>query len=262
MMDRYDIKGNVFLTQDLWKNPKYWDYFEEPFESGEYTREKLERDALKFYDNNISKLRGVATVKQIPSEIISLTPRTKARIENWSAAIIYVPAEVAESVFFSREKGVNLKIGHVEERVYDKYINGLMDVAHLRQPADLVSKRLEPKTVTPYIDKHRIVNQTRLFFNDTAKSIQERIQNIPAEEYSYTIDPKIGELLNPFMEKVIYAVESARILGKTPVKINNAELNEGRDVVKGFENGSFNMEQLKWEMPTLVEEYITKQFHY
>ena len=258
-MKVYNIRGSVYLTQDLWKDKTYWEVFDGLFEKGQFTKRGLIEDTLKFYDSK-EQLMSVSKVNDIPPDVISLTPELRTKIGDWPAAIIYTPAEVSEALFFNREKHVNLKLGHVEERVYDKYICPFMDVVHLRQPSDLASKRLQPKTVTPYIDKRRKVPQIRVFFDDTLDSISKRIKNIEPEEYIFAIDTSlkdnIGEILNPFVEKAIYCVEAARCLGKTPVNVFGATLSEGNDVIDCMYQGKFTVASLARELPLLLESFL------
>jgi len=259
IMNAYNIRGKVYLTQDLWRDDAYWEIFDGLFKKGQFTKRGLIEDTLKFYDSK-EELMGVSKIDNIPTNIISLTPELRKKIGAWPAAIIYTPAEVSEALFFNQQKHINLKLGHVEERVYDKYIYPFTDVVHVRQPSDLASKRLQPKTVTPYIDKRRKEPQIRIFFGDTVDSISERIKGIEPEEYIFTIDTSskdnVGEILNPFIEKAIYCVEAARCLGRTPVNVLGAALREGSDVIDCVYQGKFTVASLARELPLLLYRFL------
>lgn len=255
LMREYGINGKVYLTQDLWKASRYWAIFKTLFESGQFTKGQLIRDTMKFYDTE-EQLMSVSKVSDIPSEIITLPADLLNLIGDWPAAIIYTPAEVAEAIFFSQEEHVNLKIGHVEERVYDKYLMSIMDVVHLRQPVDMLSRRGNPMKVTPYIAKHRRKKKIRIFFDDTVDSIRGRIANVEIEDYIYAIDATLGEVLNPFVEKVVFAVEAARCLRATPLKVGGVRLSTGRDVVASLHRGDVTVKQLASQMPDLVSKFV------
>lgn len=261
IMNAYNIRGNVYLTQDLWKDNAYWGIFDGLFKKGQFTKRGLIEDTLKFYDSK-EQLMSVSKIDDIPADVISLTRELRKKIGDWPAAIIYTPAEVSEALFFNQQKHINVKLGHVEERVYDKYICPFMDVVHLRQPSDFASKRLQPKTVTPYIDKRRKVPQIRVFFDDTLDSISERIKDIEPEEYIFTIDTSskdnVGEILNPFIEKAIYCVEAARCLGRAPVNVLGATLSEGSDVIECVYQGKFTVTSLARELPCLLESFLLR----
>ncbi len=256
MMKKYDIRGDIRLTQDLWKSQAYWEIMEGVFKKYGFDKDKLFKEALRFYDNNREKLNSVSRIAHIPPDVMNPTPKIANKIGNWPAAILYTPAEISEALYFSEQDDVSLKIGHMEEKSYDKYIREFMDIVHLRQPTDLASKMYKTSTVTPYLEKHRPVNKIRIYFNDNEESIFDKLSDIEIEDYLFTIDPRSGELLNPIIEKVIYAVECARMSGEDPPKIGNVELYEGKDVLRSVYEGKISVAEAAYNMPNLVDRYI------
>ncbi|HHT9115713.1 MAG TPA: hypothetical protein ACFYEL_04520 [Candidatus Wunengus californicus] len=272
-LDRYGIQGEVLVTEDLLRDERYWAHFAALLEDPRFSEERLTEDTLHFYHGGMDELSKVLGFEELldemPKGMVNIPTPLLHRIRNWRSAILYVPAEITESIYLQRERGVNLKIGHADERIYDKYIMGSMDVVHLRQPVNLESSRLEPDVVTPYIEMHRRKNKVRVFFNDTEQGIRERIKALPVEEYDFTIYRDVGgrakeagEVLNPFLEKAMFAVESARCLGRTPVDIGGYKVNDGAGVVALYRNGNVSIRDLHTQLPALVAEHITKVFPY
>ncbi len=272
-LNKYGIQGEVLVTEDLLKDEKYWIHFDALLKDPKFSEENLIADTLHFYHGNMDELNKVLKFEELlnemPRDMINIQTPLLHKIGNWRSAILYVPAEITESVYLQKERGVNLKIGHADERIYDKYITSLMDVAHLKQPVNLESSRLEPDVVTPYIEMHRRRNKIRIFFNDSEQDIREKIKSLPVEEYDFTIYRDVGErakeaseVLNPFLEKTIFAVESARCLGRTPVNVSGYKVTNGLDVVELYRNGKISIRDLHTQLPTLVAEQITNVFPY
>lgn len=269
----YGIQGEVLVTEDLLKDERYWMHFDVLLRDPKFSEENLIADTLHFYHGNMNELNKVLKFEELlnemPSDMINIQTPLLHKIRNWRSAILYVPAEITESIYLQKERGVNLKIGHADERIYDKYIMGSMDVVHLKQPVNLESIRLEPDVVTPYIEMHRRKNKVRIFFNDSEQDIREKIRALPVEEYDFTIYRDVGErakeaseVLNPFLEKAVFAVESARCLGRTPVNIGGDKVNDGKDVIELYRSGRISIRDLHTQLPNLVTENITSVFPY
>ncbi|MBI1293673.1 hypothetical protein GC175_01795 [bacterium] len=255
LMNAYDINSDILLTPDLWQNAEYWEIFAGLFESGRYTEDQLIDDTMKWY-SSAEQLNSLCKVRDLPESVVKIPSSLLNLIGHWPAAIIYTPAEVAEAIYLAEVKGVNCKIGHVDERVYDKYIMELMDTVHLRQPVDLRSRYLDPITVTPYIEKHKKNKELRIYFDDTPGEIEERIEDIGAEDYIFTLDPTRGEVLNPFVEKVLYAIEAAYAMNVAPVNVDGTLLESGMDLIRALQNKDIEIQYLKQALPELVYKYI------
>ena len=258
IMDRYGVPGKIYTTKDLWGEKKYWGIFEQLLEENAFSEEELTRDTLTFYGTT-HRLAKVIKVAEIPPEVVDVAPQLRTRIAQWPAALLYTPAQVAEAVFFSRSHGVNLKLGPVKEMLYDKHVMAFIDVAHLRQPVDLTSKRLKPCPVSPYTHTHRSWGQERrIFFDDTADTIRERLRGFEPEEYAFALEPLAGEILNPFLELLVYVVEAARCLNQGPVVLLDTELATGGDVLDRYRQGSYTISQLVNQIASLVETLVIK----
>lgn len=264
IMDKYQINGQAFVTSDLWKEKAYWEYFYELLDTKTFTEEGLIKDTAQhvYKDLNLQEIKQILEkkirFKDLPSSIANFNPNLIAKIGEIPASILYTPAEVAEAVYFCKKENANLKIGPVAERSYDKYIKNYMDIIHLNQPTALNSQRLQPITVTPYIAKPT-KNKIRIFFDDNASSIQERLRDIKPEEYVFTMDKCLGKVFNPFLEKAVYAIESANCMEKTPVKINGFNFYSGIDVLEYAKKGG-KIRVLKDYLPDLCEQYLIMPF--
>jgi hypothetical protein len=259
IMSQYSLQGEVLLTEDLWKDERYWEIFAEVIEEHRFTKGSLIEDSLKWYTSR-DELLSVATVNDVAPGLMVLPQKLQKYIGSWPASIIYTPIEVAEAFFMKEVKNVKCKIGHMEERVYDKYIMPIMDVIHLRQPVDLKSRRLRPRGVTPYIDKERRDRKIRIYFDDSPQSIEERLRDYTVEEYIYTLHNEIGELLNPIIDKLVLAVESAHAMNKTSIDILGNRYQNGGDVISGFATKELTIEGIIKLFPEIVYEYLIKAF--
>lgn len=257
IIEAYGIQGKVHLTTDLWKCEGYWTEFASLFEMRLFSREGLIQDTLRFVGKET--IDGCIKVSELPESVMSLPPSLREEIGGWPATIIYTPAEVAEAAFFAKNCTTNLKIGPAAERMYDKYIAAFMDIVHLRQPVDLRSQRFSPKTACPYIEKGGKKAKLRIFFDDTASSVRSKLEQITSEQYVFTVDEEAGIILNPIVEKLVYAVESARALGKSPVSIGHATFQDGKDVSNYILTGG-SVERLKTALPEIAEQYLIEPF--
>lgn len=263
ILDRFGLEGKTIVTRDLWQDPSYWDQLKYLFENNFFTKEGLIDDVSLFVykDKSRKELESILSnkikVKDVPQDILGVDSSLLKMIGDWPADIIYTPAEVAEALYFKKNMGVGLKIGPSKERAYDKYISLFMDVLHLKQPTAMNSQRLAPITVTPYIDKKS--DKVRIFFGDSSGEIAERIKDISPEEYIWTIDDTCGSILNPFVEKTIYCVESARAMDKVPLVIDSRPMFCGSDVVNYLNRGG-SVKKLKNVLPAIAEEYLTRAF--
>lgn len=263
IMTRLGIQGQVFLTQDFWLQQEYWACFQSLFESEMFSKEALIEDVLRTVYKDLKRedalpmIAGKIKLRDLPRELILVNHELLEQIGDWPADILYTPAEVAESSFLRRTRGVNLKIGPSKERTYDKYIAQFMDILHLKQPTSLSSRRLSPVTVTPYIAKKG--NHIRLFFEDSLEDIEAKVHPLVPEQYAFTIDDLCGAVLNPFVEKMVFVVEAADAMGKTPLIIGGVEMFSGIDVINYITNGG-DVNVLKKVLPELCFAYLVSPF--
>ena len=83
------------------------------------------------------------------------------------------------------------------------------------------------------------------------------MNEIQAEKYIYTTDEKYCEVLNPIIEKAIYAVESARSMERLPVTVSDVEIYSGSQLVENIENGQIELTELKKILSKLITKCIT-----
>ena len=255
IITKFNLNAEILLTQDIWQNTQYWDILQSVLNQGDFTRGSLINDTLKFY-NSKDQLFSTIKIKELPSDLFNLPLDFLKKFGNWPSAILYTPTEVAEALYFLKTKDINCKIGQTQERVYDKYLVNQMTTVRLRQPVDLLSQINKPQTVTPYIDKQKDKPSLRLYFNDDLKIIISKINQITPENYCYVTDPIYGEILNPLVEKAIFALESALCQDKKFVVIDNIPCSSGQELIDYIILGLIKIESLKKQLPQLIFDYI------
>ena len=255
LMKRLNIEGEVLITLDLWQNQEYWNILMGLIEKQVFTRGLLINDALKFYESK-DQLMKTLKVKELPREFVNLPLEFIKKIGNWPAPLLYTPAEVTEAFALAQFKGIDTKIGQVQERPYDKYFKGSLNNFRIRQAVDLFSTLNKPKVVTPYIDKQDAKKELRIYFGDKPEEIKEKINLCKLENYIFTTDEKYGELLNPIVEKAIYAIECARMKGKKNVRISGEKIENGQSLINLISNGKILISNLKEALPELIFEYL------
>lgn len=259
IMDVMGINGEVIVTHDLWSKDEYWSAFVDFFSRENVTESLLTENTLGLnvsqtkIDNSylVSELCGIV----FPIKCDELTEK----IGNWRAAIIYLPIEVAEAMYLARVTNANLKLGPADERTYDKFIADYMDILHITQSVDMKSSKHNPITVTPYRYIKSSKKEVRILFSDTPESIEEKLEPIHPEQYVATMHPKAGIVFNPFVEKMIYAIETARALGRNPILVDGQRLYSGRDLLEYVRTGG-PVASLKKIMPATVFENVIAPF--
>ncbi|MBD3280192.1 hypothetical protein GF389_01550 [Candidatus Dojkabacteria bacterium] len=254
--DKFNLRIDVKTTLDLWKDPKYWEILYELIESEIFTRGNLMNDTLKFY-NSKEELMNVLRLKEIPKDFINLPIKVLKKIGNWPAPLLYTPVQVAEGFYLKERFRINAKVGQLQERVYDKYLKGQIDTYRLKQSVDLLSTRTKTQIVTPYIDKNKNKAQSRIYFGEKIESITEKITEIEVDKYLFTTDEEYCEVINPIVEKAIYAIESARCQEQVPVMINNTNIYSGGELMNAIEAGKSNIENLKSELPSSISTFVS-----
>ena len=248
---------SVWTTFDLWRDPRYWAIVEDLLAAQKaFTKGQLVQDTLKWYQGDRSRLEAVIRIRELPSESFPISEGLRKRIWDWPASILYTPLEVAEARYFRDVHEVCVKIGHMDERIYDKYIMEVMDVVHLRQPSDFKARRLKPRGVTPYIDKDRERDpKVRIFFGDTADAIRGRLAACAIEDYVWTLDPELGEMLNPWIDKFVYAVETS-VLAGDGLTVDGVQLEGGDDLIRRVAVGEITFEEIQATMPDVIYEHL------
>lgn len=259
ILTEYQMEGAVLLTHDLWGDAQYWDILASMLKSGRYSKKSLTNDTLKWYKSE-AEINEYQTIGELAPQLMSIPAPLLNTIESWPAPLLYTPIEVAEALFLKEFRGVKCKIGHMEEKVYDKYILPQMDVVHLRQPADLKSTRIKPRTVTPYIDKERRDPKLRVFWDDTDESLHTTLEQGSIEEYTLTLDPGVGEVLNPILDKLVLAVESARCMNLVPVRIAGQNIYDGSELIMRVAQREVSIQELAKDFPSVVSTYLIMPF--
>jgi hypothetical protein len=121
---------------------------------------------------------------------------------------------------------------------------------------------LKPAGVTPYIDKETRDRKIRIYFDDTVRTIAERLSGCTIEEYGFSWSPRFGEVLNPVLDKLVFAVESARLLGRRPVVLGARSYRTGIELVEATVSGTHSIAQLAEALPEVVYENIIAPFRF
>jgi hypothetical protein len=175
VMQNLGLEGRVFTTNDLWQNDAYWRYFNiliqnlDPIETAK----------------TCSVKRGMP-IGKFPTEIVPILQWNLADCRNfreafskWQSNALYIPAEIAEAIWFNRIQGASLKIGPAKsEKIYDdiikKYESGIIG---LTQPRYIEKARVdkngtliqsETRETVPYIGRR---GQDRITFSDTLADV-------------------------------------------------------------------------------------------
>ena len=195
-------------------------------------------------------------MKELPKDLLNLPLDFIKKIGNFPAPLLYTPAEVAESFTLNILERVNFKIGQAQERVYDKYLIGKMSSLRLKQSVALNSTKQKPITVTPYIDKEKQKSEVRLFFGESTESLKEKLNSIPKDNYIYSVDNNFGQVLNPIVEKAVYAVESALCQGNEYVEVFGQKIYSGEDLINFLSLKTIPFDQILVEIEPLIKKYI------
>ena len=255
LASRLNVATTIVTTKDMWNDGAYWLIVEELLRDRErYSKRALVRDTLKWYG---TEEEAKATIQFADALSGFAVPDSLLKtVGDWPAAFLYTPLEVAEAKYFADVHGVNAKIGHMEERTYDRHIAPFMSVVHLRQPSCLKSTRLRPRTVTPYIDKARRDQKTVIAFSDSRDDISKSLtQHFTDDGSVFALSPVAGEILNPVLDKALYAVECARANGQT-VALNGVRMNSGHDLLTRVCRGEIQVSEIRDVLPELVSRWV------
>lgn len=255
IVKKLGLDVEILVTDDLWKDPDYWNILKNLIDKQVFTRGLLINDTMKFYETK-DQLMATVKMKELPSDCVSLPLEFIKKIGNWPASLLYTPAEVTEALYLNRKYGVKTKVGQVQERVYDKYLQKQMTVIRLRQTVDLLSRKNKPQTVTPYIDKEKVKDSVRIFFEDSKELVAEKLEDIEVENYVFTCDDQYGEVLNPFVEKAIFAIELAQKSQDNNINMCRQKVMSGKDLTDKILKRKLEIGDVKQQLPELIESYI------
>jgi len=255
LLDVFGLRGQILLTRDMWNDERYWLAVDALLrDRSRFSRKALLRDTLRWYKDEAAINEALSFSDAMTG--FDVPPSLLDRFGDWPAPLLYTPLEVAEAIFLHDNFAVTCKIGHMEERVYDKYIVEQMDLVHLRQPADLKSTLRRPRGVTPYIDKERRDRKIRLYFEDDAADIAGRIAEVAEYDYLRTVSDVVGEIYHPVVDKAVLAIEAAVAAGAESVAVDGCTVRSGSDLVARLEDGDLKLEKLRDLLPDLVVRHI------
>lgn len=254
LAQQFGINTRILTTTDVWMDQRYWTFLLSLLGSGDFTRGTLIQDTLSFYETK-EQLFKALRVKALPPSIVKLPVPFLKQIGNWPAPLLYTPCEVAEALYFQQTAGIQCKIGQAQERVYDKYLVNKLSTFRLRQPVNLLSTAQTPYPVTPYIDKTKEKASSRIFFNDSIEEVQQKIASVPPVSYVFTTDQEFGEVLNPLVEKAIFAVEAARTLGQ-PILFGTLTVSTGQELIGAVLQNKLSVSTIKQALPDLLTQYV------
>lgn len=162
------LNGKVYTTYDLWKDKEYWEILQEVI--GKIDPEEISRKVRK---------KGMP-MREFPLEILSSAREVlNGELSYWSSTAFYVPAEIAEAIWFKQKLDVSMKIGPSDsETLYDEFISKYnMGIIGMTQPTSFESGKLNEKlefvppsirSVVPYIGREY---QNRVSFSDNPADI-------------------------------------------------------------------------------------------
>lgn len=255
----YDLDAQIVLARDVWSEPAYWHHFQGLLSGGLLDYELLLGNALNFVTR--STIDNAALVRDLDGRAFNLPEDVARIIGNWPASLVYAPVEISEAAYFS-SKGINLKIGPARERTYDRYVQSFMDILHLKQSVDMGSDMFLPRTVSPYREQRSRTDripEIRIFFDDSMEDVKGKVLSVPNSHYVYTMDDVAGVVMNPLVEKAIYAVESARSMGLKAPSIGRKTFHNGADVSE-FAKSRREFDILKDALPELLYQYVIEPF--
>ncbi|HLC68777.1 MAG TPA: hypothetical protein VJH24_02965 [Candidatus Bilamarchaeaceae archaeon] len=213
-MKQFSIKGDVILTDDLWKDEYYWQIVGQLYQNRDKLPPQRQFRALDEIVNLSSIPRTL--LGSIPDEVFEMMADEKA-------TVLYAVAEIAEAIYLREFASSIIKIGPRREEEYDAYIRNALDTIHLFQPVDLRSIPEKPRTVVPYIMREG-EERSRITLTDSLSDIEGKLQKANEEPQPLFY----ADTINPLLRILAYIHEAETILGieaKTAQSIIGRELN-------------------------------------
>lgn len=154
VMSRLQINGSVLTTYDLWDDESYWEFVDRFFYDGNYD-----------YMPDTQKIRETVRLREFPLEILGKMKGVATNVPTWiRSGALYLPAEVAESLWLRERYGVEWKIGPASEETFDQFIAAEgIGIIRTAQPKAIESG--DVKDAMPYIGKS--TQSQRILFSDT-----------------------------------------------------------------------------------------------
>lgn len=249
-----DIDGAV-TTEEVFSDQRFWDIFSEEVQQQYPAFTSLKRDAETvmsedYISGKVSATEGLEAMEEhydvdVPEEAVEAAVQFELETgDKMKGPHMYIPAEIAVSRYLEEEMDVNHKLGPATEKIYDKKIAGFHDTTRTKQPVKTHSQEGSPATANPYISWDPTAN--RLFAGDSREEIEEKADKgstryIATEKHPHNGDE--GEVLNPVVEKGLYAVEGLRMTGQT-VEVDGTEIESGDQLLDYVTEGSYDSEDL------------------
>lgn len=165
VMKTLQLTGKVYTTYDLFNDKFYWEIFEKVVR--ELNPEETRKKAVK---------ESKVLMKDFPEELLGIGEYIVKNdlVKDWYSSAIYIPAEIAEAIWFKEKLEVSFKIGPFQkEKIYDEKIFSYgIGIIGLKGPKYLEKAKLdqdrkfcpaEIKDTVPYIGRR---NQNRITFSD------------------------------------------------------------------------------------------------
>lgn len=245
----------ALTTEDVFRDQSFWEIFSETVQEEYPSFVSLKRDAETimsedYISGKLGAKEGLQAIEQhyevdVPQEAIQAAVEFEIETgEQMKGPHMYIPAEIAVSKYLEEEHGVNHKLGPATEKIYDKKIAGFHDTTRMKQPVKNHSQEGSPATANPYIAWDPTAN--RIFADDTREEVEEKMQEAPTRYIAAEKHPhngNEGEVLNPVVEKSLYAVEGLRMTGST-VEVGGTEIGSGEELLEYVTEGSYDPDAL------------------
>ena len=168
VMANLQLNGEVILSSDAWRDPEYWKLF------GEAVKQ-IGQERLTDRQNDVG-IRAML-FGELPKEVLGAYSEVfePDYLSEVDSAELYLPAEIAETLWLREKKGVGWKIGPESEQLYDTWIERLgIGIVQFRQPLawDDPDGFDGSVAVSPYQGKER--QDDRIFFADMPDRLERK----------------------------------------------------------------------------------------
>ena len=249
-----EIDGAV-TTEEVFSDQRFWDIFSEEVQEQYPAFTSLKRDAETimsedYISGKVSASEGLEAIEDhygvdVPQDAVEAAVQFELETgDQMRGPHMYIPAEIAVSRYLEEEMGVNHKLGPATEKIYDKKIAGFHDTTRTKQPVKTHSQEGSPATANPYISWDPTAN--RLFAGDSREEMEEKTGKAPTRYIATEKHPhngNEGEVLNPVLEKGLYAVEGLRMTGEA-VEVDGTRLESGDQLLDYVTEGSYDPDSL------------------
>ena len=87
------------------------------------------------------------------------------------------------------------------------------------------------------------------------ENMQQKIVSVSPASYVFTTDQEFGEVLNPLVEKAIFAVEAARALGQ-PTLFGTLTVSTGQELICAVLQNKLAVSTIQQALPDLLTQYV------